>query len=208
MKRTTDKPKLFVYKIKVDSGGAPCVRKGLLTLAICKPLIRSAANAGDWIFGFGSNELDNRLIYVAEVTEKLCNGLYYGKVFSGRPDAIYRWKGDQLRPKRNRLYHRGIKDPERDIGVFAHYKRANVLLSRKYRYFGKERYDYSVGLRQFIRSIGRGHRCRISAHRRAQLEDLRKRVWREWKKTGRPTHAAPADRQSVCHADAGSCVLK
>jgi hypothetical protein len=63
-----------------DSGGAPCVQKGLLSLAICKPMIRSSARCGDFILGFAANSLrpsDNRLIYAARVTRKLCNGEYY-----------------------------------------------------------------------------------------------------------------------------------
>lgn len=38
----------------VDNNGAPCVIKGKLTLAICKPIIRKYCQAGDLIFGFGS----------------------------------------------------------------------------------------------------------------------------------------------------------
>jgi hypothetical protein len=31
------------YKLTADNGGAPCVRYGLLSLAICKPMIRKTA---------------------------------------------------------------------------------------------------------------------------------------------------------------------
>jgi hypothetical protein len=40
---------LFFYKLVGDTNGAPCVDNGLLTLAICKPMIRSVAKRGDWI---------------------------------------------------------------------------------------------------------------------------------------------------------------
>lgn len=67
-------PSIYFYKLTVDDGGAPCVEKGLLSLAICKPMIRSSAQIGDIIVGFAANSLhsDNRLIYIAEVTDKLC----------------------------------------------------------------------------------------------------------------------------------------
>ncbi len=44
---------IYVYKMTADNGGAPCVHRRLLSLAICKPKIRKAANRGDLIFGFG-----------------------------------------------------------------------------------------------------------------------------------------------------------
>jgi hypothetical protein len=36
-------PKIYIYKLTSDDGGAPCVRDGILSLAICKPWIRSVA---------------------------------------------------------------------------------------------------------------------------------------------------------------------
>jgi hypothetical protein len=41
----------YVYKLTVDDGGAPCTDGGLLTLAICKPGIRTHAGVGDFICG-------------------------------------------------------------------------------------------------------------------------------------------------------------
>lgn len=66
-------PRFFFYKLTVDNDGAPCVVDGLLSLAICKPMIRRTAFPGDLIFGFAANSLhaDNRLIYIARVTEKI-----------------------------------------------------------------------------------------------------------------------------------------
>ena len=36
---------VYIYKLTVDDGGAPCVHDGVWTLAICKPAIRSTAEA-------------------------------------------------------------------------------------------------------------------------------------------------------------------
>jgi hypothetical protein len=44
---------IYVYKMVADNGGAPCVSNGLLSLAICKPMIRKMAESGSLIFGFG-----------------------------------------------------------------------------------------------------------------------------------------------------------
>src|SRR5690606_801010 len=89
---------IFIYKMVTDNGGAPCVHRGVLSLAICKPKIRKTAGTHDVIIGFGGRRLGNRLIYVARVTEKLCDGQYYRKSkYRKRPDCIYR--DDQGHPK-------------------------------------------------------------------------------------------------------------
>ena len=99
---------IYFYKLTADNGGAPCVRYGLLSLAICKPMIRKTANEGDLIFGFAANSLhrDNRLIYVALVTKKLCDGQYYkdGR-YARRRDCIYRPSGMRYVWKKNSAYH-------------------------------------------------------------------------------------------------------
>ena len=48
---------IYFYKLTADNGGAPCVRYGLLSLAICKPMIRKTAKEGDLVFGFAANSL-------------------------------------------------------------------------------------------------------------------------------------------------------
>ena len=77
--------RIYLYKLMNDDGGAPCVHDGLLTLAICKPMIRTAARIGDLIFGFAANRMssssratDNHLIYVARVEKRLAGRDYYG----------------------------------------------------------------------------------------------------------------------------------
>jgi Nucleotide modification associated domain 2 len=59
--------KFYLYKMTVDNGGAPCVQDRILSLAICKPRIRSSAlkEAEEAILlGFAAKQLrsDNRLI--------------------------------------------------------------------------------------------------------------------------------------------------
>lgn len=50
-------PRIYFYKLVADNGGAPCVENGLLSLAICKPMIRKTAKEGDLILGFAGNSL-------------------------------------------------------------------------------------------------------------------------------------------------------
>jgi len=70
-------PDIYIYKMVADSGGAPCVAAGLLSLAICKPMIRKSAEKGSLIFGFGGKAYGERLLYIACVTQKSENGEYY-----------------------------------------------------------------------------------------------------------------------------------
>src|SRR5438876_339194 len=99
----------YFYKLTEDDFGAPCVKDGLLSLAICKPMIRAAAKVGDVIFGFAANSLhsDNRLIYIARVTKKLVRGEYYKEAkYERRGDCIYKSAGDTYHRRRNPRYHR------------------------------------------------------------------------------------------------------
>jgi hypothetical protein len=112
--------KIYVYKLTVDSGGAPCVERGVLSLAICKPMIRRTAEVGDLIFGFAASSLsrDNRLIYVARVTDTKRNGAYFrDKRFARRGDCVYEWHRGRFHWRRGarypmlRIARRGVPIP-------------------------------------------------------------------------------------------------
>lgn len=189
-------PKFFVYKLTADNGGAPCTTNDLLTLAICKPAIRSATRPGDWIFGFGDNEeLHNRLIYIAEVTGKLVKCAYYmADVFASRLDCIYKRDTDSyLQRRRNARFH--TEDDEAcNVGHFPEYRRANVVLSTNFRYFGRVAWPkVAAALQDFVHQMGQGHRSnfdRVPEGWRA-LDTLRDAAWREFSqmRIGTPTHA-------------------
>jgi hypothetical protein len=101
---------IYFYKLTRDDGGAPCVRNGILSLAICKPFIRASAEVGDMIFGFAANLLspDNRLIYIARVTGKLCNGEYYTtRCYQNRGDCIYEAMGNCFVRRTDAKFHDG-----------------------------------------------------------------------------------------------------
>ncbi len=88
--------RVYIYKMTVDAGGAPCVSNGILSLAICKPSIRSTAKRGNIILGFAANSLyrKNCLVYVARVTRRVDGRKYLSKSrYAARPDCIYRWDG-------------------------------------------------------------------------------------------------------------------
>jgi hypothetical protein len=201
-------PKIYFYKLTADTGGAPCVEGGLLSLAICKPMIRKGAKCGDLIIGFAADKLhrDNALIYVARVTDKLCDGRYYKAArYARRGDCIYRAKGDRYEWKA-RARHHGPEHIKHDLGSpLKGYPRANVLLSTEFRYFGdKATNNFRFPeLQQALRELGRGHRVRHTEELRKQLRHMADRIFQRIhkKKIGEPMQK-PSPRD--CHR-AKSC---
>lgn len=194
----------YFYKLVADNGGAPCIDDKLLSLAICKPMIRSTAKCEDIIFGFAANSLhaDNRLLYIARITTKEYNGEYYKKTeFSQRGDCIYECRGGLYAWRENSLHH-GPDDLPHDIGEFPDYRKANVLLSDDFRYFGKNGNDDYKKLypeiKYAIESLGRGHRVNHNQELRDQLQELKNYIWEEYpqKVNGKPTSEA---RRGICH---------
>ncbi len=151
------KTKIYFYKMIVDNGGAPCVQDGLLSLAICKPQIRSTINMGDFIIGFGSNALDNKLFYIAEVTNKLLNGEYYKQQeYSYRNDCLYSFDGQRYYCSREDTnYHIGNSKPADEGNDI-------VLLSNNCRYFGNKSSDNYKNrypqLKEILENLKQGHR--------------------------------------------------
>ncbi len=189
--------RVYFYKLTADNGGAPCMQGGLLSLAICKPMIRSTAEAGDLIFGFAANSLhsDNRLIYIAVVMERVQNGGYYAQSgFFGRADCIYERRGVRFVRRPGALHHRP-DDLVHDLGEFPGYPKANVLLSSDFRYFGAngtEEYKSKFPLvKDAVESLGRGHRVWHDEQLWMELLALKHYVWKQTKRkaTGKPTSA-------------------
>ena len=137
--------KIYYYKLTCDNNGAPCIQDGMLSLAICKPIIRSSAEVGDWIFGFAANSLNNAnpLIYVAKVTEKKEGKDYYtAEEFSKREDRVYDFVDGKFFWRSGSLHH-NESNLEQDLGRYPDYSRSHVILSRNndFRYFGKDATD-------------------------------------------------------------------
>jgi hypothetical protein len=201
--------KIYFYKLTNDGGGAPCVERGLLSLAICKPKIRVGAEPGDWIFGYTANSLDpsNRLLYIARVTDKARHGNYFRlRKFSGRRDCIYKMSDNKFAWKNGALYH-GPGDIVHDLGSPPQYPKAEVLLSSDFRYFGangtakyKSRYP---DIKTAFEALGRGHRVHHDEPLRNELEALMNEEWRKTtrKVLGNPTSGPSRD---ACYRSA-SC---
>ena len=180
--------RIYLYRLTTDDGGAPCVQDGLLTLAICKPMIRTAAQIGDLVFGFAANRMspgnrptDNHLIYVAHVDERLSGRDYYGGgQFADRTDCVYELAGDGFAWRAGALRH-GPEDLVHDLGERPVYRRAVVLASRDFRYFGfAGSSDYKTkfpSVREAVERMGRGHQVHHDEVLRRELLVLKESVW-------------------------------
>lgn len=157
-------PRLFSYKLTHDTGFAPNPFWGFLTIATCKPLIRSAKRIGDWIAGFTSQELcgdpvgQERLVYLMQISEKIPFAEYFNNpLFKKKiPDltksqCLYKAGDNIYRPSsahpsirefeqlQNPYHDQFNKD--RDLsGRF-------VLIANKFHYFGRKALNIPNNLR-------------------------------------------------------------
>jgi hypothetical protein len=179
--------KVYIYKMTCDDGGAPCVWNGVLSLAICKPAIRSSAPEGSIVLGFAANELDpnNSLVYAAKVTSRLEYGEYFtSKKFQGRPDRIYERSNGRFIWRPEAKFHTS-ENLRHDLGNPPAYKRANVLISegtKSFRYFRCDcPLDYKSQfpeLKRLIENLTQGHRVNMSSELRSEVDLLVKKVFR------------------------------
>lgn len=194
--------RLYLYKIVVDSGGAPCVHTKLLSLAICKPAIRRTAQPGDLIFAFGTNDESpaNRLVYIAEVADRVTDGQYYTlPEFQDRPDCIYQRKSNGRFVIRNDARYHALHDIRpRDVGDYPHYQNAIVLISSDFRYFGGSGTDDwkpdCPKLTKLVEGMCQGHRVEYPAAIYDELLALKQQMWKNRSKTpGVPLHSNMED---------------
>ena len=144
---------IYSYKMKVDTGFAPCPFHGSLTLANCKAGMRLKREVGEWIAGFTSKTLANhrvgkeRLIYLALISEKLSFKDYWNdERFLKKRENVQNLKkpGDQIyKPNDkggfiildNPFHSRGSCCKEDDLsGKF-------VLVCKEFYYFGNKAID-------------------------------------------------------------------
>lgn len=197
----------YFYRMTTDNGGAPCVKDGVWSLAICKPRIRRSANNGDVVIGFAGNSIDakNGAIHVARIEKRLPSGEYYlDPDYEGRPDRIYEWLANGWRHIANSAYH-GAGDLEHDIG--AHGERGFVLISREFRYFGSKHRERNQpflvdwlrfpNLRRILSNLTQGERVHHEPEVRGELDLLIAEIF----STTDPNDIGDPGQESDCPCD-------
>lgn len=144
--------RIYRYILQTDTGMAPCIDGGRLTLTTCKPRIRSSAKPGDWVLGFYPRPFERGLLaWAGRVARKVEIG-DYEREFRGRPDAVYRQRKDgsfkRLRPD----YHPGANEIRKDLSA-----PALVFDERATWYFGDEPRPLPDDLLH-LAAGGQGHR--------------------------------------------------
>jgi hypothetical protein len=197
----TKEHKIYIYKMTTDNGGAPCVWHNTLSLAICKPVIRRKAQKDDIIFGFGGKKYEERLLYIAVVTDKPRAGCYYCQDrYKNRPDCIYKKLPDGKADwKKQARFHLNSKELHTDVGE--KFDKAHVLLSTDFRYFGKKgTHNYKENyetIKEIVEKMGRGSRVNHDVELRKDLMRLKDELWTNpILKQGNPSSS---DRAKVCN---------
>jgi len=152
----------------------------------CKPAIRSTAGIGSVLLGFAADSLyaDNRLIYVAKVTNRLEQGRYFTLArYANRPDRIYRKVNGTFEWRNGAKYHTP-RDLIHDLGRPPNFRRANALISdgaANFRYFGgKCPIDFRNAfshVKEPMENLGQGHRVNLSEELQAELNEFIKQVY-------------------------------
>lgn len=139
---------IFTYRVTHDTGFAPCVDDGILTLACCKGGTETVKRGLRYFIGrffeenlqesvdvYVSGIYDNKLLYLAKINKVIKMTDYFrGKKYKNRLDQIYRLNGKVLERVPNKL--KGTHEEE-------HYVKCDingeyVLISENFVYLGKD----------------------------------------------------------------------
>ncbi len=142
---------LYIYRLTDDTGFAPCVENGLLSLACCKGgqirngkvvhtglrhrigVYREADYKNDDVYVLGT--LNDKMLYLAKVTNVVTMNEYYGGMSAGRTDDIYSFKDGKLIRNKKLRDKKVHTDPDR---VRKDIAGEYVLLSDDFIYLGAD----------------------------------------------------------------------
>ena len=144
---------LYSYKMSHDDGFAPNPYFGVLTLATCMSKMRQNTKVGNWIAGWTSRKTatstppgEERLIYLAKVTDKIPVAEYWDKFPMKRPsnadeksthgDNIY--CPDSSSPDGLRLVESVYRRPTDTVKIGKDLNGGFVLICEEYYFFGAD----------------------------------------------------------------------
>ena len=156
---------IFTYRLTHDTGFAPCVDNGLLTLACCKGGTETTKKGLRYFIGrfFEENLQKNvevyisgiyagKLLYIAKVDKVITMNEYFvKKEYKDRVDQIYRLDGVVLKRDRHKL--KGIHDDEHSNKCDINGK--YVLISKEFVFLGNKAIDIDESILRFYPK-GRG----------------------------------------------------
>ena len=197
---------IFIYKLTADNGGAPAIKDNILSLCICKPRIRLSAEEGDWIIGMGGKsvpDLNNRVIYIAQVTNVIKgSNYYYTDTYKDRPDRIYELNGQKFNWKKGSTYH-SPDDLTHDLGEYPNYDRAICLTSDNFVYFGRNKEPSIESIQDIYDGLPRDYRVNHDDDTRERLLTFIEETFSTFGngKHGEPTHL---DMSKKCNTVEGN----
>ena len=168
-------PRLFSYAMRSDSGFAPNPYHGFMTLACCKPKIRSVADVGDYVIGTYSIDKsrggDGHVVYATRVTCTVTFDEYSAadKFKCKKPSR----NGDDIALAGDNIYSRrdsnspwkqapsahSNPDGSQSIDHTEHDTKINrVLISKDFLYFGGDGPELPIFGGEDIRATKPGHR--------------------------------------------------
>ena len=203
---------IFIYKLTADNGGAPAVHNNLLSLCICKPRIRQSAKEGDWIIGMGGKsipDLNNRVIYIAQVTNVIMGSDYYSNKYKDRPDCIYELNNQEFNWRKGSNYH-SQGDLAHDLGEHPNYDRAICLMSKNFVYFGRNKEPSIKGIQDIYDELPRDYRVNHDYNTSKRLDEFIKETISKFGngKHGEPTHLDLSKKCNTIEGDILQCTRK
>ncbi len=147
--KSVSSTKLYMYRLTADTGMAPCVDNGLLSLAVCKGgqirkgvpcytgLRHLIGSRGEFASGrvYILGTYHDRFLYLARVTEVVTMEDYYHGMSDGRTDDIYDYLNGKL--VRNNLF-RKLKIHTESDRIIKDVAGQYVILSNDYIYLGED----------------------------------------------------------------------
>lgn len=131
---------VFLYTMVWDTGFAPHVSQGWMSLGCCAGPVREHAQLGTIVIGVSGKGMEGVCrwyvpIYMMSVDEKLTFDEYFrDRRFSGRADNIYKKKDGKYVQDRSKVKDRRYIDEHADADDTK--KSEHVLLSSDFIYFG------------------------------------------------------------------------
>lgn len=177
--------KVYAYVMVWNTGFAPSVYKGILSLACCKTSLRYKIGKKIWdekediyVIGVCGKQMAKRNdksdsyfyspVYIAKITDVLSCYDYYEK-YSSRPDGVYEFKENSWKSKQGNPHSLDPYDCKSNKDLWYRKKEENfVLISDKYRYYGKELLQKIDFAQEFIEPIAQ----KLNRSPRSDLKEL------------------------------------